>query len=277
MIGIKSKRNGETQRNGVAATVYHALRPTAEATLLNGRYRLRSEARPRHTGERDYALLQTLARGKQCIFDVGANVGLTMLVMAETMAPDGRLVAFEASEKGCYLIRDNAALNGLSARVQVVNALVSDHSGYALDFFGEAASGSASVIPGYLAHHRALRKATLALDDFVARTALTPEFIKIDVEGAELAALAGLATTMRTIRPLIFVELHSWGDMTVPGTAAKLLPQLAELGYHMIYLRTQAVVSDPAELAGRGRCHVLLCPDGLPLPDALATFDTTGL
>ena len=277
MIGIKSNRNGETQRNGVAATVYHALRPTAEATLLNGRYRLRSEARPNHTGERDYALLQTLARGKQCIFDVGANIGLTMLVMAETMAADGRLVAFEASEKGCYLIRDNAALNGLSARVQVVNALVSDRSGYALDFFGDAASGSASVIPGYLAHHRALRKATLALDDFVARTALLPEFIKIDVEGAELAVLAGLATTMRAVRPLIFVELHSWGDMTVPGTAARLLPQLAEMGYHMIYLRTKTVVNDPAELAGRGRCHVLLCPDGRPLPDALATFDTTGL
>lgn len=277
MIGIKSNKNGETQRNGVAATVYHALRPTAEATLLNSRYRLRSEARPRHTGERDYALLQTLARGKQCIFDVGANVGLTMLVMAETMAAGGRLVAFEASEKGCYLIRDNAALNGLANRVQVVNALVSDHSGYALDFFGDAASGSASVIPGYLAHHRALRKATLALDDFVARTALLPEFIKIDVEGAELAVLAGLATTMRAVRPLIFVELHSWGDMTVSGTAARLLPQLAEMGYHMIYLRTKAVVSDPAELAGRGRCHVLLCPDGRPLPDALATFDTTGL
>jgi len=276
VIGIKS-RNGEVKRNGVAASVYHALRPTAEATLLNVRYRLRSEARPSHTGERDYALLQTLARGKHCIFDVGANVGLTMLVMAETMAAGGRLVAFEASESGCYLIRDNAALNGLSARVQVVNALVADYSGYTLDFFGEAASGSSSVIPGYLAHHRALRKATLALDDFVTRTALSPELIKIDVEGAELAVLAGLATTMRTIRPLVFVELHSWGDITVAGTATKLLPQLARVGYQMIYLRTKTVVSDPAELAGRGRCHVLLCPDDRLLPEELQAFDTSGL
>lgn len=275
MIGMKSK-NVEGQRNAVAASVYHALRPTIEATLLNVRYRLRSEARPGHVSERDYALLQVLARGKRCIFDVGANVGLTTLVMCETMAADGRLIAFEASENGCYLIRDNVALNGLSGRVQVVNALVAERSGCTLDFFGDAASGSSSVIPGYLAHHRSLSKATLALDDFVVQTALSPELIKIDVEGAELAVLAGLAMTMRTLRPLVFVELHSWGDVTVPDTVAKLLPQLAELGYSMLYLRTNTIVTDPTELVGRGRCHVLLCPDDRPLPEDLATFDTTG-
>ena len=133
------------------------------------RFRVRSEARPSDSGDRDYFLLQHLARDKGCILDVGANVGLTALVMAEAMRPDGRLVAFEASEKGCTLIRDNAALNQLAGRVLVVNALIAERSGLTLDFYGDAASGSASIIPGYLAHHRPLRKVTLALDDFVAQ------------------------------------------------------------------------------------------------------------
>ena len=260
-----------------AASAYRGLRPATETTLLGARYRLRREARPRLAGDRDYAVLQALARGRHCILDVGANVGLTALVMAETMAPDGRIFAFEASERGSYLIRDNAMLNGLGEHITVVNALIADHSGLALDFYGDAASGSASIIPGYLDHNRPLSKATLALDDFISAHGLTPELIKMDIEGAELKALAGLTQTMRTIRPLVFVELHSWGDVTVSGTVAYLLPQLAALAYHLVYLRTKAIVTDAAVLADRGRCHVVLCPHESPFLEQLATLNTDGL
>ena len=49
--------------------------------------------------------------------------------MSATMAADGRIVAFEASEDACTLIRANAALNGLADRVLVVNALIAERSG----------------------------------------------------------------------------------------------------------------------------------------------------
>jgi len=197
--------------------------------------------------------------------------------MAQTMATDGRIFALEASERACYLIRDNVAFNGLAGQVIVVNALIADHSGLALEFYGDAASGSASIIPGYLDHNRRLSKATLALDDFISGNAIAPELIKIDVEGAELKALAGLVQTMHTIRPLVFVELHTWGNVTASGTAAALLPQLEALAYHMVYLRSKAIVSDAAVLADRGRCHVVLCPRQSPFLDQLATLNTDGL
>ncbi len=263
--------------HAAASSVYHALRPTAEVTLLGTKHRLRSVARSKSQGDRDYAVLQALARGRHCILDVGANVGLTTLVMAKTMAADGHVFAFEASEHGSYLIRENAMLNDLSERVTVVNALIADRSGLALDFYGDAASGSASIIPGYLDHHRPLSKATLALDDFIAHASIAPELIKIDVEGAELQAIAGLRQTMQTIRPILFVELHTWGDVVIPDTVARLLPQLEALDYCLVYLRTGQVVTDPAVFADRGRCHVLLCPRQSPLLDQLATLPTEGL
>jgi len=260
-----------------AGSIYHALRPTGEVTMLGARYRLRSKARPRTAGDRDYAVLQTLARGKRCILDVGANVGLTSLVMSATMAADGLIYAFEASEQGCYLIRDHIALNGLNGRVQVINALITERSGHTIDFYGDAASGSASIIPGYLAHNRPLQKATLALDDFINGMDIAPELIKIDIEGAELKALAGLTRTLQTIRPLVFVELHAWGDVTVSGTAAGVLELLQPLDYDMVYLRTKEIVTDPAILADRGRCHVVLCPRESSFGEQLATLDTGGL
>ena len=277
MIKSNLGTGGSGNWRAVAASAYRELRPSVEVTLVGVEYRLRREARPRDTGDRDYPVLQALARDKRCILDVGANVGLTTLVMSATMAAAGRIIAFEASEDACSLIRANAALNGLADRVLVVNALIAERSGLTLDFYGDAASGGASIIPGYLSHHQPLRKVTLALDDFIAQSTIAPELIKIDVEGAELQVIAGLEQTMRTIRPDIFVELHAWGDVTVVDTAARLLPQLAALDYGLVYLRSKAVVSDPAVFVDRGRCHVLLCPRESPLLDQLATLPTEGL
>lgn len=277
MIKSNVETGGSGNWRAVAASAYRELRPVVDVTLVGGSFRLRREARHREGGDRDYAVLQALAHDRRCILDVGANVGLTTLVMSATLADDGRIIAFEASENACELIRANAALNGLADRVLVVNALIAERSGLTLDFYGDAASGSASIIPGYLSHHRPLRKVTLALDDFIAQSNIAPDFIKIDVEGAELQAIAGLEQTMRTIRPILFVELHAWGDITVAGTAARLIPQLSPLDYCLVYLRSREVVSDPAVFADRGRCHVLLCPCDSPLLDQLATLPTEGL
>lgn len=261
----------------VARSINRVFRPTARVTLCGTPYMLRVEARPKGS-DRDYAVLRQLSRGKACILDVGANVGLTSLVMGKgEMTADGRIYAFEASETACRLIRDNAALNGLAARITVVNALIAERSGLSIDFYGDAASGSASIIPGYLTHYHPLRKATLALDDFVRDSGATPDLIKIDVEGAESRVIAGLVETLRDARPLLFIELHSWADLTVSDTAGALLEQLAPLDYCLIYLRTKEIITDTAVLAGRGRCHVLACPVESPFLGELAQLDTTGL
>ena len=267
----------ETEWRFVARSINRVLRPKVRVTLCGVPFILRSEARP-NGSDKDYAVLRQLARGKRCILDVGANVGLTSLVMGSgEMAGDGRIYSFEASEAACHLIRDNAALNGLASRVTVVNALIAERSGLTIDFFGDAASGSASIIPGYLAHNQPLRKVALALDDFVRDAECAPDLIKIDVEGAELRVIDGLAETLRVARPLAFIELHSWSDLTVSQTADALLARLASLDYCLIYLRTKEVITDSAVLAGRGRCHVLACPKESPFLAELAKLDTAGL
>lgn len=106
MTVLDSRRTGGDWRN-VAGSIYRAIRPTASITLLGETYRVRSEARG-GSGDRDYAALRSLARGKRCILDVGANIGRTALVMgSNSMANDGQIYAFEGSEAACRLIQDN--------------------------------------------------------------------------------------------------------------------------------------------------------------------------
>src|SRR5205814_529396 len=48
----------------------------------------------------------------------------------------------------------------------------------------------------------------ITIDQFVNQHGLSPRFVKIDIEGAELNALEGMARTIRTFRPRIMLEVN---------------------------------------------------------------------
>ena len=259
-----------------ARGIKRAILGQKQVFLQGHHYRLTYESRKAYN-DRDYPFLVKLAQNKNCIFDVGANHGITALVMASAMSKSGQLYAFEASEKACQLIQENIQLNQFQHQINIVNALLAERSGIVLDFYWSEASGGASLIYNYLGHISSLQKITLALDDFVIQTGLSPDLIKVDVEGAERQVLAGCHRIMSSIKPTIFLELHSWQDMTVVENANSILDHLAKVSYKMIYLRTKEVVQDAICFADRGRCHVLLLPDELPLPEWLPQVNTENI
>jgi FkbM family methyltransferase len=203
------------------------------------------------------------------------NVGITSLIMSTTMSPTGRIFGFEASEEACRIAQENFALNDLTNRIEVINVLIGEHSGNVIDFFWAHDSGGASIFKGRLGHNYAIKKDTLALDDFCKRTNVKPEFIKIDVEGAEGLVLRGASQLLRTYKPAVVVELHGWQEMTVAVNAKSIVDLIEDVNYKMIYLRTRQQIEDVSILSNRGRTHVLLLPIDGPLPDWLEEFDTS--
>jgi FkbM family methyltransferase len=263
-------------RNAMHA-VLRAARPSTSVTLLGSSYRVTYDARYAHD-DRDFPLLAAAARGRRCVFDVGANKGIATLILASTLAKTGEIVAFEASEAACVLIRDHLGLNGLTDRVSVVNSVLAERSGEVIDFFWDTTSGVASMVEGFVGQRtRPLRKVTLSIDDYVRQSGKRPEMLKLDVEGGERQVIEGMRTTLRELRPTVVVELHSLPDRTLAENAATILPILDEVGYRMVYARTRSTVRDVAVLEGRGRCHALLLPEEEPLPAYLDGIDTSGL
>jgi hypothetical protein len=122
-----------------------------------------------------------VARGN-VVFDVGAYDGDTALQLAKLAVP-GRVVAFEPNPSMRRLLEENAALNPQLPPLQVVPS-----------FAGAQDDGDRIV----------------TLDSFVARgKAPPPNFVKIDVDGAELDVLSGMEQIMKTVRPVVLVEVHS--------------------------------------------------------------------
>jgi FkbM family methyltransferase len=68
-------------------------------------------------------------------------------------------------------------------------------------------------------HRRSIVVPSVTVDDLVAGGTAPPDFVKIDVEGAEAAVLGGMGTTLRRHSPVVLCELD---DPTDDGIAAKV-------------------------------------------------------
>ncbi len=94
-------------------------------------------------GNYEPELLSTLRKvtpAGSTAYDVGANIGLISLGLAEWVGADGRVVAFEALPENVERLRDNLALNPIGTRVTVVSAAVGREDGQA-EFLAHASGG----------------------------------------------------------------------------------------------------------------------------------------
>ena len=138
------------------------------------------------------------------VLDVGAHVGYYTVLSAVLAGPSGAVWSFEPNPVNAGFLRCHAEINGLR-QVRVEQAAVSDAEGTARFDFG---TGSGT---GHLSTDGAIEVRTLRLDDVCAANGIVPKAVKIDVEGAEAAVLAGAAATIERARPVIFLSTHGAG------------------------------------------------------------------
>ena len=177
-------------------------------------------------GERQYALdrdgVAIAARPGDTVVDGGGGWGETALYFADAVGPEGRVVSFEFVADNLRVLNASLELNPrLADRIQVVPHPVWHSHGQTLRF--DDAGGQTMV--GDQGQSQA-RSETI---DHVCRGAAV-DFIKLDVEGAEMAALRGAEQTIRAHRPALAVSVyHSVSDMVdVPAWIDGL-----DLGYRL--------------------------------------------
>lgn len=143
------------------------------------------------------------------ILDVGANVGLyTYHAAAVGNAP---IVGVEPNEVLARNVNANLEANRLQ-RARVVCAAATDRPGdvtlhVGLDDLVSSVDGSHVNSYGGVATTRLVPGTTI---DLLVQTAqLSPDLVKIDVEGHEVAVLRGAEQTLRRFRPIIFLEVRA--------------------------------------------------------------------
>lgn len=188
--------------------MYHLFRWTRPST---GRNRL-----TRHYEPMQPHLLMALAERLECetFVDVGANVGAYSLMMT-TLPRITTVHAFEPSPETFDHLRQNVALNGLVGKVKVHEKAISDQPNELRFGIVNTLSGANSIIETS-AHaagrfEREIRVEAIRLDDYLPVCGQRI-CVKIDVEGHEKQALAGMARVLAGNEIVLQIEDYSDAD-----------------------------------------------------------------
>jgi FkbM family methyltransferase len=152
------------------------------------------------------------------VLDAGGCWGTTALYFASLVGPEGRVYSFEFDPESLEVFRANLALNPeLGRRIELIEWALWDRAGETVAFTQagrmttvHAVRGDAGAAP---AGDAASVVATTTIDQFVERTGLERvDYIKMDVEGAELNVLRGAAHTIERFAPKLAIAAYHKDD-----------------------------------------------------------------
>ncbi|HDZ20105.1 hypothetical protein LCGC14_0016590 [marine sediment metagenome] len=138
--------------------------------------------------------------------DGGANLGFLTLFASRCVGPTGKVFAFEPMPPTAARLEETICLNSL-ANVDLKACAVWDSAiTTKMYWFADADSGSVSLGKREdLQVEQEFDVPAVRIEDVVDRPI---KAIKLDVEGAELAALRGAESLLKTSRPHILMELN---------------------------------------------------------------------
>jgi FkbM family methyltransferase len=145
------------------------------------------------------AWLRKNLRSSDVFLDIGANIGMFSIFAAGRLGEHGHVYACEPHLPTAVQLLQNVALNGLEGRISVLSVAASGEDGlhpFRYKQWREGASGSQLITaggPGLASSIGVELKFGMRVDTMIAQGGIrTPDLIKIDTDGLELAITSGM-------------------------------------------------------------------------------------
>ena len=200
------------------------------------------------------------------VIDAGANIGAHTLYFSKRVGDEGRVHAFEPQRIVFQTLCANVALNSALNVFAYQAALGASAGEIVVDIPDYTRENNFGGMP--LGEWQSGERAPVTTIDALALDRC--DFVKIDVEGMEQAAIDGARRTLERLRPVLYVENDR------PEHAAALVALIRSLGYslhwHVPPYFNSANFNGVAENQfGNIAARNMLCmPAGRPLPPAAA-------
>lgn len=175
--------------------------------------------------------------------DIGANIGYFTLLLSRMVGNQGKVICFEPSKYAYDLLKENIRINCLE-NVQVYQQAVSDTSGETTFFEGPEgyevySSLQPPVAKGSEGIHFSQQKVQVdTIDHMLGELGVSCiDFVKIDVEGAELKVIRSMKNTLKNNRQIKLLFEGSENLCAEFGYSLKeLIEEVEMLGFHCQYL-----------------------------------------
>src|SRR5215469_2694758 len=142
--------------------------------------------------------MERIVRAGDTVIDGGANIGFFTIYLAQLVGPTGKVIAIEPGQNNIWKLEENVRLNKMK-NVEIVRKPLW-HSREVVTLYMRHEGGRNSLWPdeGYRGNDKV--EACLLQDFMPAR------LIKLDIEGAEVAAIDGLEEASEW--PFIIAEMN---------------------------------------------------------------------
>lgn len=174
--------------------------------------------------------LERILKSNSVFIDVGANIGV-YTILAAAKIKKGKIYSFEPVATVLDDLYRNIRLNDLEDRVQVVEKVASDKTGYS-EFIAEDISEYSHISSNKTAS--SLSMPSIRLDDFCRNKKIGfVDVIKIDVEGAEFKVLKGLEGYLKKGKVgILIIELNRTNQL-FGKNSNEIIDYLSKLDYHV--------------------------------------------
>ena len=175
-------------------------------------------------------------------FDLGANIGYVSMFLAKYVGDSGKVYAVEPSPRNFEILNENINLNNLSGTIEAFNLAVAAQTGVCeLNISKESNLNSFRKTKHTV---DTIEVNTTSIDDFF-EDKKSLNFIKMDIEGAEVEALKGINTILDKLdRPFkILMEVHPM--YYEEEEFARELERLFSLGFKTKYLVSAGTAKPP--------------------------------
>lgn len=138
------------------------------------------------------------------VLDIGANIGYTSLVFAHSIDAEYKVYSFEPEAFNLRLLDRLAQSRQALGRIVPVHAAVGDQDGSVELWRNQAHHGDHRVVTNHFRRIKAIRASVevpiLKIDTFAEQqgASFPLRFIKVDVQGYELAVLRGMQRTLES-------------------------------------------------------------------------------
>jgi FkbM family methyltransferase len=189
---------------------------------------------------------------------------------------DMRCVLVDPSTEAITIAARNIIANSMSGNVSFYHAFVGNKLGIDVTFYSdgwEAASSMYSSHARTAASKGAKKKVNTVTVDFLCDYyQLTPDLVKIDVEGAELLVLEGAVNLASAQKTRFFIEMHRLEERSMKDSGQFVIDWCISQNYKAFYLTNHSLLANSESIASRGKCHLLLLPNEQEYPIGLSSI-----
>jgi FkbM family methyltransferase len=175
------------------------------------------------------SLLMSLVTPGSTVVDIGANIGYHTVQFARAAGPDGRVYAFEPDPDNLRMLRHNVRTNGLD-NVVIVPKAASDATGTLTLYRSSENRGDHRVYDSGDGR-TALTIDAVAPDEVLGAVTGTVSVLKLDIQGAESRAVAGMSRFLQA-HPEAWIATELWpvGLLRSGSSVETYLAQLRAIG-----------------------------------------------